>query len=147
MPAVASFEPDFIIISAGFDAHKKDELNYRFIGVTERDYYWLTQQLVSLANAVCNGRIVSALEGGYRVQGGIVSAFSRSVAAHVRALNEVNDQVSSTPGFTIGCVPMFCTFEHCTLSSMAYSLSWMPVSFMTASEEADFLSTLSMRHK
>ena len=89
---MAKFRPDFIIISAGFDAHKKDELNYRFIGVTERDYYWLTQQLVSLANSVCKGRIVSALEGGYRIQGGIVSAFSRSVAAHVRALNELNDQ-------------------------------------------------------
>ena len=93
IPAVANFKPDLIITSAGFDAHKKDELNYRFIGVTERDYYWLTQQLVSLANSVCNGRIVSALEGGYRIQGGIASAFSRSVAAHVRALNEVNNQV------------------------------------------------------
>ena len=93
LPAVADFNPDLIIISAGFDAHKKDELNYRFIGVTERDYYWLTQQLVSLANAVCDGRIVSALEGGYRIQGGVVSAFARSVAAHVRALSEVNNQV------------------------------------------------------
>ena len=103
LPAVAKFEPDFIIISAGFDAHKKDELNYRFIGVTERDYYWLTQQLVSLANSVCNGRIVSALEGGYRIQGGIVSAFSRSVAAHVRALNEVNNKVRS-PHLSIYCL-------------------------------------------
>lgn len=92
---MADFKPDFIIISAGFDAHKKDELNYRFIGVTERDYYWLTQQLVTLANTVCQGRIVSALEGGYRIQGRIVSAFSRSVAAHVRALSEHNNQVCS----------------------------------------------------
>lgn len=96
LPAVADFRPDFIIISAGFDAHKKDELNYRYIGITERDYYWLTQQLVSLANKVCEGRIVSALEGGYRIQGGIVSAFSRSVAAHVRALNEVNLRVRAS---------------------------------------------------
>ena len=93
LPAVADFKPDFIIVSAGFDAHRKDELNYRYIGVTERDYYWLTQQIVALANTVCNGRVVSALEGGYRIQGGIVSAFSRSVAAHVRALNEINHQV------------------------------------------------------
>jgi len=62
-------------------------------GVTERDYYWLTQQLVSLSNTVCKGRLVSALEGGYRIQGGVVSAFSRSVAAHVRALKEDNRQV------------------------------------------------------
>lgn len=95
LPAVAQFQPDLIIISAGFDAHKKDELNFHFIGVTERDYYWLTQQLVSLANSVCGGRLVSALEGGYRTQGGIVSAFSRSVAAHVRALKEVNNQASN----------------------------------------------------
>lgn len=100
LPAVADFKPDFIILSAGFDAHRKDELNYRFIGLTERDYYWLTQQIVALANTVCDGRLVSALEGGYRIQGGIVSAFSRSVAAHVRALNEVNTQVDPHSRFS-----------------------------------------------
>lgn len=42
---------------------------------------------MSLANKYCKGRIVSALEGGYRIQGGIVSAFARSVASHVRALS------------------------------------------------------------
>ncbi len=47
-----------------------------------------------VANRYCEGRIVSALEGGYRIQGKIVSAFSRSVAAHVRALSEPNLQVS-----------------------------------------------------
>lgn len=98
LPAVATFKPDLIILSAGFDAHKKDVLNNRFIGVTERDYYWLTQQLVSLANTVCKGRLVSALEGGYRIQGGVVSAFARSVAAHVRALSEYNGQVRGGGG-------------------------------------------------
>lgn len=93
LPAVADFRPDLILISAGFDAHRKDELNCGFIGVTERDYYWLTRQLVSLASTICGGRLVSALEGGYRIQGGVVSAFSRSVAAHVRALSEHNAQV------------------------------------------------------
>lgn len=34
----------------GFDAHKKDEINFRYIGVTERDYEWLTEQLVAVAN-------------------------------------------------------------------------------------------------
>ncbi len=47
-----------------------------------------------VANRFCEGRIVSALEGGYRIQGKIVSAFARSVAAHVRALSEPNFQVS-----------------------------------------------------
>ena len=59
----------------------------RYIGIQEKDFEWLTEQLVSLANKYCQGRIVSALEGGYRIQGGVVSAFARSVAAHVRALS------------------------------------------------------------
>ena len=73
----------------GVDGYRK----FYGAGVTERDYYWLTQQLVSLSNTLCKGRLVSALEGGYRIQGGVVSAFSRSVAAHVRALQEDNCQV------------------------------------------------------
>ena len=77
-------------MSAGFDAHRKDDINFRYIGVTERDYEWLTGQIVGVANACCPGRVVSVLEGGYRIQGGPVSAFSRSVAAHVRALAEKN---------------------------------------------------------
>ena len=59
----------------------------RYIGIQEKEFEWLTEQLVSLANKYCKGRIVSALEGGYRTQGGIVSAFARSVASHVRALS------------------------------------------------------------
>ena len=50
-------------------------------------------RVVQVANRFCEGRVVSALEGGYRIQGKIVSAFSRSVAAHVRALCEPNFQV------------------------------------------------------
>ena len=59
----------------------------RYIGIQEKEFEWLTEQLVSVANKYCKGRIVSALEGGYRIQGGIVSAFARSVASHVRALS------------------------------------------------------------
>lgn len=87
LPAVARFKPDIIFISAGFDAHKKDDINFRYIGIQEKEFEWLTEQLVSLANKYCQGRIVSALEGGYRIQGGVVSAFARSVASHVRALS------------------------------------------------------------
>jgi hypothetical protein len=54
--------------------------------MVEDDYEWLTEQLVRMANTCCNGRIVSVLEGGYKIHGGIVSPFARSVAAHVRAL-------------------------------------------------------------
>jgi acetoin utilization deacetylase AcuC-like enzyme/ankyrin repeat protein len=93
IPALVKFEPDIIFVSAGFDAHKKDEINFSYIGVQEKDFEWLTDQLVQVANRCCSGRIVSVLEGGYRIQGGLVSAFARSVASHVRALAEPHSQV------------------------------------------------------
>lgn len=57
-----------------------------YVGLREDDYAWITTQLVKVANACCGGRIVSVLEGGYKIQGRVVSAFGRSVAAHVGAL-------------------------------------------------------------
>mmetsp|Transcript_4408 Transcript_4408/g.12711 ORF Transcript_4408/g.12711 Transcript_4408/m.12711 type:complete len:900 (-) Transcript_4408:172-2871(-) len=95
LPAVVRFKPDIIFISAGFDAHKKDDINFRYIGIAEKEYEWLTDQIVQVANLCCQGRVVSALEGGYRIQGGPVSAFSRSVAAHVRALARPHTQTWS----------------------------------------------------
>jgi len=44
------FKPDLILVSAGFDAHRKDEINYAYIGVTEKDFEWLTDQIVQVAN-------------------------------------------------------------------------------------------------
>ena len=88
IPALVAFEPNMIFISAGFDAHKRDLINQGYIGVEEEDYAWLTRELVKVANTCCNGRIVSVLEGGYRVQGLAVSPFGRSVAAHMRELVE-----------------------------------------------------------
>ncbi len=87
-PALVNFNPDLLLLSAGFDAHKKDSINCGYIGLIEDDYEWITAQLVAIANTCCSGRIVSALEGGYQIQGGPVSAFGRSTAAHVRALLE-----------------------------------------------------------
>jgi len=92
-PALVKFDPDLIILSAGFDAHRKDDINFSYIGIQEKDFEWITDQVVQVANKCCNGRIVSVLEGGYRIQGNVVSAFARSVAAHVRALAEPNLQV------------------------------------------------------
>lgn len=86
LPLLRDFDPDLIFISAGFDAHKKDSMNFGYVGMVEDDYEWVTEQLVRLANTCCNGRIVSVLEGGYKIHGGIVSPFARSVASHVRAL-------------------------------------------------------------
>lgn len=79
LPALAQFEPGFIFISAGFDAHTADPLaNLR---LSEDDYGWVTAELVRLANKVCNGRVVSTLEGGYDL-----AALAASTRSHVRAL-------------------------------------------------------------
>lgn len=86
LPRLREFDPDIIFISAGFDAHRKDTMNFGYVGMVEDDYEWVTEQLVKVANSCCNGRVVSVLEGGYKVHGGIVSPFARSVASHVRAL-------------------------------------------------------------
>ena len=50
LPAVVRFQPDMIFISAGFDAHRKDDLNYRYIGIAEKEYEWVTDQIVQVAN-------------------------------------------------------------------------------------------------
>ena len=86
LPNLLEFNPDIIFISAGFDAHKRDEMNFGYVGMVEEDYEWVTEQLVKVANVCCNGRVVSVLEGGYRIHGGIVSPFAKSVASHVRGL-------------------------------------------------------------
>lgn len=86
IPSLMEFDPDLIFISAGFDAHRRDTMNFGYVGMIEEDYEWLTEQIVKVANTCCNGRVVSALEGGYKIHGGIVSPFARSVASHVRAL-------------------------------------------------------------
>lgn len=73
------FEPDMIFFSAGFDAYIQDEMSSLLL--TEEDYAWVTQEVKILANSICNGRVVSVLEGGYDLQG-----LGRCVAAHIRAL-------------------------------------------------------------
>jgi acetoin utilization deacetylase AcuC-like enzyme len=81
LPAVEAFRPGLIVISAGFDGHARDPLaNLR---LTEADYAWATTRIMETARRVCDGRIVSTLEGGYDL-----SALASSVAAHVRVLME-----------------------------------------------------------
>jgi acetoin utilization deacetylase AcuC-like enzyme len=82
MPRLEEFRPQMVFISAGFDAHREDDLGQ--LGLVEADYEWITQQLKSLAERHADGRIVSCLEGGYAL-----SALARSVAAHLRVLAEV----------------------------------------------------------
>jgi acetoin utilization deacetylase AcuC-like enzyme len=79
MPRLEAFKPQMIFISAGFDAHREDELGQ--LGLVEADYEWITRRLVDLARRHAQGRIVSCLEGGYAL-----SALARSVAAHLRVL-------------------------------------------------------------
>jgi acetoin utilization deacetylase AcuC-like enzyme len=79
LPRLRDFRPDFLIISAGFDAHTRDPLAN--LNLVEADYTWVTQKLMQVADDSAQGRIVSLLEGGYDLQG-----LSRSVAAHVTAL-------------------------------------------------------------
>jgi acetoin utilization deacetylase AcuC-like enzyme len=79
LPRVAAFSPDFLVISAGFDAHMRDPLAN--LNLLEPDFAWATVKLMEIADATAKGRIVSVLEGGYDLQG-----LSRSAAAHVTAL-------------------------------------------------------------
>ncbi len=78
-PALARFKPQLIIISAGFDAHIDDPLAY--LELVEDDYTWITQCIREIADTHADGRIVSALEGGYDL-----GALGRSAVAHVQAL-------------------------------------------------------------
>ncbi|MFY9480157.1 MAG: histone deacetylase family protein [Aquabacterium sp.] len=79
LPALEAFRPEMIFISAGFDAHRDDELGG--LRLLEADYEWITRQVVEVADRWSKGRIVSCLEGGYSLQ-----ALARSVAAHLRVL-------------------------------------------------------------
>jgi acetoin utilization deacetylase AcuC-like enzyme len=79
VPALDTFAPQLIYISAGFDAHREDDMGN--LGLVEADYAWVTQQLMKIADKHCRGRIISCLEGGY-----VLSPLARSVAAHVRVL-------------------------------------------------------------
>ena len=72
-------KPDFLIISAGFDAHQKDPL--ASINLVEKDFEIVTQKLKLIANKYCNGRIISFLEGGYDLL-----ALSESIKQHLLAL-------------------------------------------------------------
>ena len=83
LPALHAFQPEMIFISAGFDAHREDDIGG--MGLVEDDYAWITREIMSVAKQHCQGRIVSCLEGGYNL-----SALGRSVVAHLKALAEID---------------------------------------------------------
>jgi acetoin utilization deacetylase AcuC-like enzyme len=79
LPRLSAFGPELIVISAGFDAHKRDPLaNLQFV---EEDFAWATRKILDVADKTAQGRVVSVLEGGYDLEG-----LSKSAAAHVVAL-------------------------------------------------------------
>ena len=79
IPALDAFRPEMIFISAGFDAHRDDDMGR--LGWVDSDYTWITRQIMGVAARHSRGRIVSMLEGGYELH-----ALARSAAAHVRVL-------------------------------------------------------------
>ncbi len=79
LPRLRDFHPDLVVISAGFDAHKRDPLAN--LQLVEEDFRWVTLKLMEIAGSVANSRVVSLLEGGYDLDG-----LAGSAAAHVTAL-------------------------------------------------------------
>jgi len=82
LPALNRFRPQAVFISAGFDAHREDDM--ASLGLVEDDYVWVTRQVKDIAERHASGRIVSCLEGGYNLD-----ALARSVVAHIKALSDL----------------------------------------------------------
>jgi acetoin utilization deacetylase AcuC-like enzyme len=83
MPRVDDFRPDLIIVSAGFDAHRRDPIGEAGQSLEAEDFAWATRAIAAVANRHAKGRVVSSLEGGYDLE-----ALGQSSLAHVRALAE-----------------------------------------------------------
>jgi acetoin utilization deacetylase AcuC-like enzyme len=80
LPALERFQPQLVLISAGFDAHRDDDMGG--LALREADYAWVTEELKALAARHAERRIVSVLEGGYELH-----ALGRSVMAHIKVLS------------------------------------------------------------
>jgi acetoin utilization deacetylase AcuC-like enzyme len=79
LPALARFRPEMLFVSAGFDAHRDDDM--ASLALVEDDYAWVTRRIMEVAYTHAAGRIVSVLEGGYELD-----ALGRSAVSHVRVL-------------------------------------------------------------
>ena len=79
IPAMMRFRPELIFISAGFDAHRDDDMSY--VSLVDADFRWVTEQIVNVAEFSAQGRVVSVLEGGYEV-----NSLARCVELHLRVL-------------------------------------------------------------
>lgn len=83
IPALETFKPQMLFVSAGFDGHREDDMST--LRLVEADYEWVTQQVMQVAQRHAQGRVVSCLEGGYDL-----SSLARSAAAHVKVLMGVD---------------------------------------------------------
>ena len=82
IPRLEAFKPEMIFISAGFDAHREDDMGQ--LGMTENDFAWITARIKDIARRFSKSRIVSCLEGGY-----VMDPLARSVEAHLRVLADI----------------------------------------------------------
>ena len=79
LPALERFQPEMVFVSAGFDAHRDDEMSH--VSLMDADFKWVTEQIVRMAGLSASGRIVSVLEGGYELR-----SLARCVETHMRVL-------------------------------------------------------------
>lgn len=79
LPALDKFAPEMVFVSAGFDAHRDDDMSQ--VNLTDADFTWVTEQIVEVAAKSASGRVVSALEGGYELR-----SLARCVESHIRVL-------------------------------------------------------------
>jgi acetoin utilization deacetylase AcuC-like enzyme len=79
LPALEAFQPEMVFVSAGFDAHRDDDMSH--VSLTDADFKWASERIVEVANQSASGRIISALEGGYELK-----SLARCVEAHIRVL-------------------------------------------------------------
>ncbi len=82
LPALHGFKPELVLVSAGFDSHFEDEMGQ--LNLLDSDYYWVTKQIMEVAQQHAEGGVVSTLEGGYALR-----ALGRAVVQHMRALMQV----------------------------------------------------------
>ncbi len=79
LPALHAFDPDIVLVSAGFDGHELDPLGQ--LTLKDNDFSWITDAICAFAEKACSGRVISVLEGGYNLE-----ALATSARAHVKAL-------------------------------------------------------------
>ncbi len=82
LPALHDFRPELILLSAGFDSHFEDYMGQ--LNLLDSDYYWITHEIMAVAEQYAGGHVVSTLEGGYELH-----ALGRAVVQHVRALMRI----------------------------------------------------------